>query len=188
MSKRTNNGGDYDIGHSQTPEYTRFKKGQSGNPKGRPKKEAKEKKAALIIPHSEQDELLRSQLERKVSISEGGKRKKMKMREIISQAQVNAAAKGNVYAQREILKTARELELRDAERATALVEEAQIKRENDVLVYNYMVGEKRSGHAFGPKLKLGGKSLMIPSLIPTTYYCFPSNSVGAFAGLLTRQT
>jgi hypothetical protein len=90
-------GPDYGIGFSKPPKYSRFKKGHSGNPNGRPKKEAKEGKSALILPHSEQDELLRSQLGRKVSISEGGKRKKMKMREIISQAQINAAAKGNVY-------------------------------------------------------------------------------------------
>ncbi len=69
-------GRDDGIGFGRTPKYTRFKKGQSGNPNGRPKKEAKEKKAVLILPHSEQDELLRSQLERKVSISEDGKRKK----------------------------------------------------------------------------------------------------------------
>lgn len=29
--------GDYDVGHSKPPVHTRFKKGQSGNPKGRPK-------------------------------------------------------------------------------------------------------------------------------------------------------
>jgi hypothetical protein len=140
--KGKDKGRDDGIGFGRTPKYTRFKKGQSGNPNGRPKKEAKDKKAALILPHSEQDELLRSQLERKVSISEGGKRKKMKMREIISQAQINAAAKGNVYAQREVLKTARELELRDAERAVALAEQEQMKREKDALVYDYMVGQK----------------------------------------------
>lgn len=140
--KRKSKSDDYDIGYGKPPKYSRFQPYQSGNLNGRPTKEAKAKKAAPIIPHSEQDELLRSQLERKVSISEGGKRKKMKMREIISQAQINAAAKGNVYAQREVLKTARELELRDAERAAVLAEQEQMKREEDALVYDYMVGQK----------------------------------------------
>ncbi len=29
--------GDYEVGHGKPPTHTRFKKGQSGNPKGRPK-------------------------------------------------------------------------------------------------------------------------------------------------------
>lgn len=33
MSKKT-----YSVGYQKTPEHTRFKKGKSGNPKGRPKK------------------------------------------------------------------------------------------------------------------------------------------------------
>lgn len=41
MSKRDNgNTGEYDIGFGKPPERTQFKKGQSGNPKGRPKKTA----------------------------------------------------------------------------------------------------------------------------------------------------
>lgn len=32
MSKKT-----YSVGYQKTPEHTRFKKGKSGNPKGRPK-------------------------------------------------------------------------------------------------------------------------------------------------------
>ena len=33
---------DYDIGYGKPPEDTRFKKGQSGNPRGRPKKQPKD--------------------------------------------------------------------------------------------------------------------------------------------------
>ncbi len=36
MSKRLSKG-DYEVGHGRTPAATRFRKGQSGNPKGRPK-------------------------------------------------------------------------------------------------------------------------------------------------------
>jgi Family of unknown function (DUF5681) len=41
MSNRNkkNTTGDYEIGFDKTPEYTRYKKGQSGNPKGRPKRD-----------------------------------------------------------------------------------------------------------------------------------------------------
>ena len=30
-------GADYEVGYGKPPKHTRFKKGQSGNPKGRPK-------------------------------------------------------------------------------------------------------------------------------------------------------
>ena len=38
---------DYDIGYGKPPEDTRFKKGQSGNPRGRPKKQPKDVAAPL---------------------------------------------------------------------------------------------------------------------------------------------
>jgi hypothetical protein len=36
-AKRRSAGGDYHVGYCQPPKHTRFKAGQSGNPKGRPK-------------------------------------------------------------------------------------------------------------------------------------------------------
>ena len=37
MSREKKTSGDYDVGYGKPPKHTRFKKGQSGNPKGRPK-------------------------------------------------------------------------------------------------------------------------------------------------------
>ena len=37
MSSKAPRRGDYEVGHGRTPGPTRFKKGQSGNPKGRPR-------------------------------------------------------------------------------------------------------------------------------------------------------
>lgn len=37
MSKKDYSDRDYEVGKGKTPEHTRFKPGQSGNPKGRPK-------------------------------------------------------------------------------------------------------------------------------------------------------
>ena len=37
MGKDEKTDGDYEVGYGKPPENTRFKKGQSGNPKGRPK-------------------------------------------------------------------------------------------------------------------------------------------------------
>lgn len=37
MSRKKKTDGDYDVGYGKPPKHTRFKKGRSGNPKGRPK-------------------------------------------------------------------------------------------------------------------------------------------------------
>ena len=37
MSRKKKTSGDYDVGYGKPPKHTRFKKGHSGNPKGRPK-------------------------------------------------------------------------------------------------------------------------------------------------------
>ena len=39
MRKRREAKGEYEVGYGKPPEATRFKPGQSGNPRGRPKKE-----------------------------------------------------------------------------------------------------------------------------------------------------
>jgi hypothetical protein len=142
MTKSKSKIGNFDIGYGRPPVYSQFKPNQSGNPKGRPKKESKSSKLADIMPNSEQDELLRAQLERTVSVTEGSKSKKMKMREVISQAQINAAAKGNVFAQREVLKAARELELRDAQRRATAEEAKGEEREAEIRVYHAMVKKR----------------------------------------------
>jgi hypothetical protein len=37
MRKKRRPSGDYEVGYGKPPKHTRFKPGQSGNPKGRPK-------------------------------------------------------------------------------------------------------------------------------------------------------
>jgi len=37
MSGRSKNAGDYEVGYAKPPQRTRFRKGQSGNPGGRPR-------------------------------------------------------------------------------------------------------------------------------------------------------
>jgi hypothetical protein len=45
---------DYDIGYGKPPEGRRFKKGQSGNPSGRPAKNAKSAQPVLVRKSDEQ--------------------------------------------------------------------------------------------------------------------------------------
>ena len=57
--------GDYNVGFARTPERTRFKKGKSGNPKGRPKRSDN-----LI-------ELLRQVMSETVEVREGEKTRRI---------------------------------------------------------------------------------------------------------------
>jgi hypothetical protein len=133
--------GNYEVGFAKTPVYTRFKSGQSGNPGGRPKKKGREvvNEAPAL---SEFDDALRAELDRTITINEGGKPRKVKMRDLVPRAQINAAVKGNPLAQQHVMKAMRELEQRDAERAAALAEDEKAKREEDDRLYLHMARKK----------------------------------------------
>jgi hypothetical protein len=120
------------IGRGRPPKWTRFIKGQSGNEKGRPRRV----KAQPNPPSpSAQDDALRTALEKKVDITEGGKRRPAKMGEVVQEVQIATAAKGNPIAQRDVLRAARELEERDRERAA---EEERLR----IKVFAYIVARR----------------------------------------------
>ena len=64
MAKRRTDG-DYAVGYGRPPQFTRFKPGQSGNPRGRPK-------GAKNV-----DTILREVLLRQITVMEAGKRRKI---------------------------------------------------------------------------------------------------------------
>ena len=74
---------DYEVGYRKPPKTSRFKKGRSGNPKGRPKGSRNVK--------TDLDEVL----SQKVTIQEGGRIKKVSKRKAIILAQIAKAMKGD---------------------------------------------------------------------------------------------
>lgn len=74
------------VGYGNPPTETRFRKGQSGNPKGRPKG-AKNLATAL-----------EAELSARVPITENGKRKTASKRDVISKVLVNKAVQGDPKA------------------------------------------------------------------------------------------
>lgn len=73
----------YTVGRGKPPQKTKFKKGQSGNPKGRPKGS---KNFASTI---------QAELKRRVMVSEDGQRKRITKREAVAKQLVNKAAAGD---------------------------------------------------------------------------------------------
>lgn len=74
------------VGYGKPPKKNQFQPGQSGNPKGRPKGS---KNLATI---------LEEELDQKVPVTEGGKRRRVTKRRLAVRQQVNKAAQGDPKA------------------------------------------------------------------------------------------
>jgi uncharacterized protein DUF5681 len=104
-------GRSYDVGYGKPPHHTRFQKGQSGNPGGRPRGSGTERVTQLAL-----DEAYRE-----VAIDEDGEAITMPAIQAVLRAQLALAAKGNGPAQRAVLKMVQDIE---TERAAIDAEEA----------------------------------------------------------------
>ena len=114
---RPDNQRDYEVGYGKPPRHTRFKKGQSGNPRGRPK-------GSKNLPT-----LLSEALNESVVVAENGRRRKITMRQAIIKQLVKRSATADLRAMKILLDMVRDLE-RQAESAspeTAEFSEADAK-------------------------------------------------------------
>ena len=82
---------EYEVGYRRPPKRTQFKKGQSGNPKGRPK-------GARGL-----DTMIIEELKAKIIVSENGRSKKLKKAEAIVKQVVNKALTGDHKAISQVL-------------------------------------------------------------------------------------
>ena len=89
---------DYKVGYGSPPVDTRFKKGQSGNPSGRPKKVVQELDPGKILQSIDNEEII---------VKVGGKHKRMPKAEICFRQLFAIAIKGDLTAARLISKMAK---------------------------------------------------------------------------------
>jgi hypothetical protein len=108
MTARQTQSAAYNVGYRKPPRHTQFRKGQSGNPGGRPRGEPVERLRALTLQEAY----------RGVVIQENGIAAPVQAVQAILRSQVALAMSGNVRAQRDILNAVRAYERADAEAAT----------------------------------------------------------------------
>src|ERR1017187_74388 len=82
----------YTVGYGKPPRHTRFKPGQSGNAKGRPKK-------ATTV-----EDVLYEEFNRFVTITEGRKRRRLSKLRLVVRQNINKAANGDLRAAAMLLK------------------------------------------------------------------------------------
>jgi hypothetical protein len=90
---------DYEVGYRKPPVATRFQKGRSGNPSGRPKKSARSLDLGLILEGIENEEII---------VVDNGKRKPMKKAEIHFRQQFTKAINGDLKTARLLVQMAEE--------------------------------------------------------------------------------
>jgi hypothetical protein len=98
------------VGYGKPPVHSRFRKGKSGNPTGKRKHGEAERAEALI----------RQEVYRLLTVREGGDAvKKMPALQAVIRSQIACAVKGNVAAQRAVVKLSQDREAEARARRTA---------------------------------------------------------------------
>jgi hypothetical protein len=104
-----NNPAAYAVGYGKPPVHTQFRKGQSGNPGGRPRRTTAERAKALALKEAY----------RTVTVKEGGGAIALPAMQAILRSQVALAAKGHGPAQRAVIAAIQAIEKENAQTAAA---------------------------------------------------------------------
>ena len=91
---------DYRVGYGKPPRHSRFQRGQSGNPRGRP---SGSKNLSTLLSEA---------LNEPVIVTENGKRRKISKRQAVITQLVNQSAKGDFRAAKILLDILNDIEAR----------------------------------------------------------------------------
>jgi hypothetical protein len=98
---------DYDVGYKKPPKHGRFKKGQSGNPHGRPRRPKHEEPEAYV---ERMKALVLEEAYRLIDIHEGGKTIRLPLIQVMIRRMGVSAAQGNSRAMRDYVHLLRLIE------------------------------------------------------------------------------
>jgi Family of unknown function (DUF5681) len=129
----------YQVGFAKPPSATRFRKGQSGNPAGRPRGS---KNISTI---------LEQELEQRVVIRENGKQKSVTKRRASMKQFVNKAIAGDPRALQLLINYLRELELNPPNRLSPAYDDAKFEMmaarldDNEQMTFLKLMNKARGG-------------------------------------------
>ncbi|QWE17157.1 DUF5681 domain-containing protein [Polynucleobacter sp. AP-Nino-20-G2] len=116
--------GDYNVGYRRPPKTTQFKKGESGNPKGRPK--GSRSLQTILV----------EELKSSVTIHENGRSKTVKKGEVIAKQMVNKAMAGDHKAAHLVLGVSQQQEYQDALKESTAID--TVAQEDQVVMQSIM--------------------------------------------------
>ena len=131
---------DYQVGYGKPPQHTRFKKGESGNPTGRPK------------GSKNLTTLLEKELKQRVVVTENGRRRSITKQEAMVKHLVNKAVSGDRPLMQLLLDEIRLLEARAASSPSGTnLDEAdrEVMRQIQERMRGLMKGEKENARGNG---------------------------------------
>lgn len=102
MAKRSNDAPDYEVGYKRPPKAAQYRKGECGNPDGRPPK--------ILTLTGAIEEMLN---ERVTVPDDRGRPKRMQLRDAVAIAMVNGGLKGDIKMTRQIIRLERDGHLND---------------------------------------------------------------------------
>jgi hypothetical protein len=144
MADRGNGNDDERLGYGNTPSWTRWRPGESGNRKGRPKGTGKKQMASNQLPGmNEFQKMLSALLGEKVMLILGGKRVSVTKMQVMLMNLYKQAMNGNAAAIRELSRLVEKLmasqEVLERAKAEAAEKEAEEKAKRDEAWFEYLV-------------------------------------------------
>jgi hypothetical protein len=135
-----NRDSDYQVGYGKPPQHTRFKKGESGNPAGRPK------------GTKNLTTLFEKELKQRVVVTENGRRRSITKQEAMVKHLVNKAVSGDRPLMQLLLDEIRLIETRAASSPSgASIDEAdrEVMRQIQERMRRLMKGEEENARGNG---------------------------------------